>query len=313
MLARRTRILRQRSLVLFTALALVGASAPASAAAPFDPFKEKMREGNEADQAGDASAAIDAYVEAYESLPPAQRADRNAGFYVVQRVWGLARAPLSDGQLDPVLVQRAIELLERHIEDVKKVGDGYTASLEKQKAELTSLLDEPVEPTFPGTDDESNATTSQDESIAGSNPADTVSRPSDSPAPIAPSPRNDRAPGRDPLSIGLLSSGAVALAGGIGLMVGGGVHMSITERELDRVREDGSCMAPSCDLDAWHAQERREHIGLLAGGAILAAAGVALVTTGAVLLVKRKAGAKRRGRTARVNLEVAPGGLRLAW
>lgn len=109
-------------------------------------------------------------------------------------------------------------------------------------------------------------------------------------------------------SIVVVSIGATATAAGIGMAIGGGLAQRRTDDDEAQLRMDANALAESNPLfdqagfeqalDDYVDEARRRNIGLIAGGSVLMAAGLATTITGIVLLARN-----RRAPSTRAHLE----------
>lgn len=144
--------------------------------------------------------------------------------------------------------------------------------------------------------------------------------PAPSAAPICPAPdpvgpvesgptKSDDPPRRtDPLGVALVASGAVTLAGGVGLLVGGSRVLPTAREQIEAAGRNPDDPVPQ-DAAYLQVHEERGRNLMIAGG-VVAGLGAAVVTWGIVRLVRRRTGAGR-GQERAVAVGLAPRGILL--
>jgi hypothetical protein len=130
-----------------------------------------------------------------------------------------------------------------------------------------------------------------------------------------------KAGGKRTLAIVLLSSGVVALGAGAGLLGEGAAYTGVSKEEAAAAEADAVAAEergeivdrPRFDpaLQAYREDTERRNLGLIIGGSVLAAGGIATGVAGIVLLVKGRSSGKRSQR-ARLSPVVSPTQLQLS-
>lgn len=118
----------------------------------------------------------------------------------------------------------------------------------------------------------------------------------------------DPPPRTDPLGVALVAAGAVTLAGGVGLLVGGSRVLPTAREQIEAAGRNPDDPVPQ-DVAYLQVHEQRGRNLMIVGG-VAAGLGAAVVTWGIVRLVRRRTGADR-GQERGVAVGVAPRGILL--
>jgi hypothetical protein len=234
---------------------------------PYDAYEAKLIEAEHAATTGEQAKAVSLYRDAYESLPAQDRAG-DLGADVVTRVDELTHSETFQTAPDPTALAGAIQLMERHIEDLRRFApDRDTARTQVSLATLVALRDAKAEPKAPEPEPEPG--------------------PEPPPEPPEPDPQPQPQPAsRRPLGVGLVVSGAVAFVGGVSLLAYGGWWFGRTNAGYRREVGDLGPGFSSPALNDWRDEEYVPARVLMATGAIVGVIGVGLVIGGAVVLAR---------------------------
>jgi hypothetical protein len=261
-----------------------GVASVARAAGPaggMQKFYDVLAQAEEADAARQLARAADLYTEAYDALPPAERATE-IGSDVVRAAARVRRDQFFENPKDPAPLAPSAALLERHLADVRRLQpDRDVSELEKELTSVTALQEGFAETETETETDEAETEPTPDPIPVVDTETTTTDPPDD------PVPRDRR-----PLGLGLTIGGAIGIAGGATLLaLGGSLHSSTTSTYNSRrglAPEDCTLQGSICELEEWKDGEYARANAMLAVGSILAAAGIGLVIGGATVLARNR-------------------------
>lgn len=251
---------------------------------PWEDYGKHVAQAEQAFDAGEILEAIAAYSSAYEALPLESRVD-DFGREVVTRVLLLIEEAWSDGVRDPAMVEKTLELVGVHRQDVeRRTGTATTEVFAEERTLWTTRLAEVQSVAAPPAEDE-------DERVKA---AEMKLEPEPTPSPRAQPQQGDLSPDRGKargLGIGLMAGGGAVAVAGIALLARGAVIGNIVSsgyqkysgcpdtNDVARCQEDGA---------VWREKNTTTQKAVYASGAALAAIGVAALIWGTVVCVKTK-------------------------
>ncbi|MEM7151384.1 MAG: hypothetical protein AAF799_01010 [Myxococcota bacterium] len=263
-------------------------------------FDELMSRAEKQREAGNFVESARSYAAAYRALSDEERVGLTGEITVDNALADYRQARQSNPD-DIGLVEENLALVDEAVASRAQAHEAGTADavpggLLIEQGKLRKLLDQ-MKAAQPAAEPEPEP--------AAQEPVEAQPEPEPEPEPEQ-EPAQPAEPGNKKADIAILSVGIVSLVGGAGLIGGGAWNLSQLD---DRVQAQRAALDAGsftddvrsnyeAQLTDWESQWRGLSLGLIAGGAVLAAAGVGLTAWGAIRLKKNSGGSDARAAIA---------------
>lgn len=297
-------------MALATAL-LVGPAAHAMAAAPdarasgpavpAPDATALLQAADEALERGDYAGAAEGFRASYRALSVEQQRSR-VGARTIALAYDAYREAWHRGR-DPAPLRAAQELLVEHIATLEPAGMSAAVQETRHRLEWIEHLLE------------------LEEASARATAPAACPEPAPQEAPVCPTvateptgsgptaPVETDAPRRDVVGVALVAAGAVTLAGGVGLLIGGSRVLPTARQQIVAAGRNPDEPVPQ-DATYLQVHEERGRNLMIAGG-VVAGVGAAAATWGLVRLIRRRSPARRAEAAPPVAVGLSPRGILL--
>jgi hypothetical protein len=258
-----------------------------------------LRSADEALERGDHAAAAEGFAGSYRALSIEQRRGP-VGSRTIALAYDAYREAWHRGR-DAAPLRAARELLAEHVAALEPVGRPAAVQEARHKLGWIEHLLEL---------EDASARVPEAAACPEPTPQEAPVCPSVEPAPGDPAGPTNDAPARrrDAVGVALVAAGAVTLAGGVGLLVGGSRVLPTAREQIEATGRNPDDPVPQDEAYLQVHEERGRNL-MIAGG-VVAGVGAAAATWGIVRLVQRRDGGGR-ARERAVAVGLSPRGILL--
>lgn len=288
------------AMVLAVVLLGVPVQAAAGPQVPQPDASALLRSADEALERGDHAAAAEGFAGSYRALSIEQRRGP-VGSRTIALAYDAYREAWHRGR-DAAPLRAARELLAEHVAALEPAGKAEAVQEARHKLGWIEHLLEL---------EEASARVTEPAACPEPAPQAAPECPTVAPASVEPaSPTQTDVPPRrrDPVGVALVAAGAVTLAGGVGLLVGGARVLPTARQQIEAAGRDPDDPVPQDEVYLQVHEERGRNL-MIAGG-VVAGVGAAAATWGIVRLVQRREGGGRAKERA-VAVGLSPRGILL--